>query len=85
MTDARPVFAVDASGPPEAFVVSHTLKFDIHEEGEDREWFVALNSADLVALKNVIDRALEKQSSLTKALRPTAVPILDWESSDGES
>ena len=33
LTDARPVFTTDPSEEPKAFVILHSLRFNIHEEG----------------------------------------------------
>jgi hypothetical protein len=79
LTDARPVFTSDASEEPAAFVVNHTLKFDVHEGGEDREWFVAMNSVDLQELKRVVERAILKEKSLSATLKKTSASILEWE------
>jgi hypothetical protein len=78
-TDARPIFSRDAAGPPSAFIVTHTLKIDTHENAKDHEWFATLDSRDLKALKAVVDRALEKEESLRQSLSKTEVPILGSE------
>jgi hypothetical protein len=79
LTDARPVFSSNASDEPAAFIINHNLKIDIHEEGEDREWFVTMNSADLEELKRVVDRAIAKEKSLTTSLEKTGASVLEWD------
>lgn len=79
LTDARPVFGTTVSDGPSAFIINHILQMEIHEEGKDREWFVALNSIDLEDLKAVIERALAKETSLRTLLAKTDVPTLMWE------
>jgi len=79
LTDARPVFAGLPSEAPSAFVINHTLQIEIHENGKDQEWFVTLSTQDLVELKTVIDRALQKGKSLKALLDKTGADTLDWE------
>jgi hypothetical protein len=77
MTDARPIFGIDPSQPPAAFVLSHTLSIDVHTADDgDKELFIALDGEDLIALRATIDRALAKEKSLRGALTVTSVPIL---------
>jgi hypothetical protein len=79
LTDARPVFLADPSQEPAAFVINHTLQLEVHEDGADKEWFVALDPSDLRGLQDVIDRAMEKEESLRSLLAKTGVPTLSWE------
>ena len=62
--DLRPVFRTDLGERPPAFVVVHNLKVGYRESGEYREFFVALDTLDVHALKEALDRALEKEKSL---------------------
>jgi hypothetical protein len=78
LTDARPVYTPNPSEPPAAFIINHTLKLQVHDDGEDHDWFLSLNTEDLETLKKVIDRALEKEKSLKGLMAKTGVPILEW-------
>jgi hypothetical protein len=78
LTDARPVFTTNLAEPPAAFIISHTLQIQVHDDGEDCRWFVMLNTDDLVDLKRVIERAIEKEQSLKQLMSSTGVPTLEW-------
>jgi hypothetical protein len=79
LTDARPVFASDPTQSPRVFLVNHVLKFAIHEDGDEKEWFLALNSKDLEKLRQVIDRAMSKEKSLAATLKTDSTTVLEWE------
>jgi len=81
-TDTRPIFTTDPASEPAAFIVNHTLQLKIHDDGEDREWFLSMNTSDLRELSTVLDRALKKEASLRAIMEKTGVPVFDWE--DGE-
>ena len=78
LTDARPVFTTNPAEPPAAFIIGHTLQIQVHDDGEDCRWFVMLNTDDLVDLKRVIERAIEKEQSLKQLMSSTGVPTLEW-------
>src|SRR6185312_1129855 len=61
LTDARPVFTSDPSQPPAAFIILHTLQLSVNDDGEDTDWYVVLDRNDLRKLRNVIERALQKE------------------------
>ncbi len=82
VTDARPVFLTSPQDGPSAFIVMHSLSMDVHQDEEDRQWFVALNSKDLRALREAIDRALASEDALYKSLEKTGLTMLRW--SDGD-
>lgn len=69
LTDLRPVFRVDPSKPPVGFVVQHTLKLEYHVRGGHEEFYVALDSRDISALRDVVDRAEAKAKSLRALLK----------------
>ena len=79
MTDMRPVFGSDEK--PAGAVVVHTLKLTYHEGPKRslREFFVAMNRDDLDELREVLDRALRKQSELSHVLAQCGLPDLDKE------
>lgn len=76
LTDARPIFLSDAGKGPVSFLIGHTLKITIHEDGDDKDWFLALDSEDLEELKKTIDRALSKEKALTNALSAASFHVL---------
>jgi hypothetical protein len=67
LTDLRPIFESNVEQAPAALVIIHTLKIVYHEEGEHKEFFVALDSNDVLQLADLLDRAFKKEDSL-KAL-----------------
>lgn len=73
LTDARPVFADDAAMPPSALVIVHTLQLEVHEDGDERDYFVQLDFDDLHELRHAVDRALKKERSLKELLKKTGV------------
>ncbi len=80
MTDLRPIFADDASCVPHDAVVVHTLRLSYHEgEEEPKDFFIALDNADLKNLKTIIARAEEKAVSISRMLDKAEVTILDVE------
>ena len=68
LSDIRPVFHNDASSAPAGSVITHTLKLGYHEGGEHKEFFIVLEGGDLESLKEVVDRALSKETTLQKLL-----------------
>jgi hypothetical protein len=80
LTDARPVFGSSASDGPKAFAVLHTLQIGYFEDNDlrPREWFVSVDADDLEALRNAVNRAIDKETSLRVALKPIGVPVMSW-------
>jgi hypothetical protein len=68
ISDVRPVFKNGVSDPPIAAVVVHTLKIAYHEGGEVHEFYVALDSADLKFLRELLQREEDKLESLKSML-----------------
>jgi hypothetical protein len=78
LTDARPVFATDPNSGPAAFVVTHTLQIDYHEDdASGKEWFIALDHDDLDTLEQAVTRARIKERTLRKSLAFASVPVVD--------
>ena len=68
LTDIRPIFAKPEQRPVGA-AITHTLKIEYHEEGEHKEFYVALDADDLQKMKAVVQRAEAKASSLNALLK----------------
>ena len=77
ITDARPVFPGDPSTGPAAFVITHTLQVEYHEDGSEKEWFIALDHDDLDTLANAVARARVKERTLRRSLTSASVPVVD--------
>jgi hypothetical protein len=74
LTDLRPVFGADVANGPVAMLITHNLKIAFHESGRkgDHDFYIALDAADLSALKEVINRAEAKASSLRTVIPDSA-------------
>jgi hypothetical protein len=78
MTDVRPIFHLDVSEKPEAAVIVHMLKImqrDSHGHHEDL--YFALDSNDILALKDIIERAITKEQTLKSAMKTGGITVLD--------
>ena len=79
VTDLRPVFRDGPEEPPSAMVLFHTLKlsyFDRQREGERSTFYIALDESDLIALKDLLDRAENKSKTLRSKLEPVGIDCL---------
>jgi hypothetical protein len=76
-TDIRPVFADDPSTVPAAAAVVHTLRLRYHADSDMREFFVALTPTDIRAIRDALDRADAKATSLMSLLGSMSVPNLN--------
>lgn len=77
LTDIRPVFGPKPKDPPRAAVIAHTLKLTYFEDGENREYFIAMDANDLRDLSEQVERANEKTESLQSVLAAAGVPYVD--------
>jgi hypothetical protein len=76
-TDARPVYAEDPTSPPSAVVIMHMLKLVYHEGREVKEFHVALDKADLVTLKSLLNRAESKAASLRVVFDKEKIAVIE--------
>lgn len=77
LTDIRPVFGPRTKDPPRAAVIAHTLKLSYFEDGENKEFFIAIDANDLHDLSEQIERANSKIESLKSVLAIAEVPYVD--------
>ena len=68
LTDVRPVFGDDVTRPPLDGVVIHTLKLSFYSNDNEEDFHMALDRGDLLKLREVIDRALAKETTLLEAM-----------------
>lgn len=82
ITDLRPVFPVKIEDGASAAVVAHSLEIVYHEgvNWNRRLFCVNMRKSDLEGLREAIDRALEKDQSLTKMAALLDLPILEHQS-----
>lgn len=65
LTDLRPVFGNQIGDGPKGMTLIHILKLGYHSGSKEHlNFYVSLDSEDLVSLKEAIDRALAKAESL---------------------
>ncbi|RYG38673.1 hypothetical protein EON81_02945 [bacterium] len=72
-TDLRPVFSEEAEDEPREMIIVHTIKLAYHEDGKHLEVFVAADGSDLRVLKEAIERAEKKESTLTAFLNDKGI------------
>jgi len=79
LTDARPVYGQDPKSSPKAVVIIHTLKLSYHQESGEvtKDFYVAMDAADIGALKQALDRAQSKAVGLKSLLDSTGVLVLE--------
>jgi len=76
LTDIRPVFAPDVNQAPDALLLVHELRLSFHHGDEVEAIFIAMDSTDLRALRDVLERASKKEASLEALAGKTDVPVL---------
>jgi hypothetical protein len=78
MTDLRPIFHIDVSEKPDAAVIIHMLRIR-HRNGfgAQSDDYFALDSNDIVALKELIERAMRKEQTLKGVMNNSGMTILD--------
>lgn len=77
LTDIRPLFAPDLKAAPTAALVVHTLRISYHQGSELKQFYVAMDSEDIQALKNTLDRAESKAENLHAVLDTAKITCLD--------
>jgi hypothetical protein len=78
LTDIRSVFN-EAGDSVDALVIVHTLRIHYAQDSGHKDFYVALDTSDIQALRDVLDRADEKAQCLRKLVSTTPVPYLDPE------
>ena len=85
ISDMRPVFTGDPKKNPSAVLIQHTLKIAYHAEGsgsEVKEFYVAMDEADIMYLQTLLGRACDKEKSLRRVLGNTSIPVLSQKDSE---
>lgn len=77
LSDLRPVFGGKDVVSIDALTVIHTLVISFMEDQKQRKLHLALDTADLEALKSVVERALEKQRALDAFATASSVRKFD--------
>jgi hypothetical protein len=83
LTDLRPVFGRDPQEGAKAAAVVATLKIEAHEgTGPLREYYFAMDYADLLRLRAVVERALAKTAALKRLASQVNLPYWEYEEVD---
>lgn len=72
MTDVRPVFGENVGYPEQAAVVN-TIQISYHEERGTNSIHLVMDAEDLIKLRRLIDRALEKREALFDVLQKAGI------------
>jgi len=75
LSDIRPVFA-DGPETASAGLVIHNLQIGFHHFGKHEELYFALDTDDIKALKEVVERAEKKTAGLEATLKTSGLPYL---------
>ncbi len=76
LTDLRPLFGDKTEAAPIGFSILHTLKLVFQEDFVSKEVFVVLNPTELQTLDKCVQRAKEKEQSLTNLLKETKLQLI---------
>ncbi len=78
MTDLRPIYHLDVSEKPDAAVIIHMLRITQRDNfGQHSAEYFALDSNDLKAMKELIERAEKKEKTLKGIMENSGVTVLD--------
>lgn len=78
LTDFRPIFHIDVSEKPNAGLIIHMLKITQRDKYDKKtDAYYAMDSNDVAALKQVLDRALEKEKALHQTMNDAGLTVLD--------
>lgn len=78
ITDIRSVFE-NAGEPPTAAVIVHMLKVHYIQDQQHKDFFLALDTADIAVLIDVLKQAQERAEALKSALTLAKIPYIDAE------
>jgi hypothetical protein len=78
LTDLRPIYHHDVSEKPDAAVIIHMLSITQRDNyGNHSDEYFALDSNDLIVMREVIERAMKKESALKGIMENSGVTVLD--------
>jgi hypothetical protein len=78
LTDLRPVFN-EAGNSVDAAVIVHNLRIHYGENGDHKDFYVALDTSEIQSLREVLDRADKKAKSLQELIKGSGVSELEEE------
>ena len=76
LTDLRPVFKGNIEELPSVMVILHTLQIGYHDSmGEHNEFYVTLDESEIETLKEALDRASKKASTLKRLAEKSEITL----------
>lgn len=79
LTDIRSVFGSDIKEPPKAAAIVHMLNIAYRQNDSEKNFYIAMDSQDVTALIEVLQRALAKTESLKSLLSSASITYLSGE------
>lgn len=78
LSDLRPIYHFEVNEKPDAAVVIHMLKITQRDNsGHRNDIYFAMDSNDLVQMRETIERAMAKETTLKNLLKDSGVVVLD--------
>ena len=73
LTDLRPIFGSSPESPPKAIAMVHTLNISYLSQGDEKNFYVSLDSEDIKTLMATLERATSKAKNLGPLLANTGL------------
>lgn len=78
LTDFRPIYHADVAEKPNAGVIVHMLKITHRDkQGHHFDAYFALDSNDLARMRNILNRAAEKEKALRQTMEDAGLSVLN--------
>lgn len=79
VSDIRPVFSSRTDTNISGALIHHTLKMDVHHDGNIESHYITVSRDGLARLRDVVERAIDKHESLRQVLAAAQITILEVE------
>jgi hypothetical protein len=79
LTDIRSAFISQPEDQPKAAIITHMLRIGYLDNGEPKNFYVALDSSDITKIIDALERAKKKAKALKTSLKPANISIIDVE------
>lgn len=77
LTDIRPVFDDNDGQIVQGSVIIHNLSLDFSENGKTKKLFFAIDSDDIREFQKILQRALDKETSIRDSLKNSSLKNLE--------
>src|ERR1700722_11987200 len=78
MSDLRPIYHFDVTEKPDAAVIIHMLRITQRDSrGTQSDHYFALDSNDLIVMRDVVERAMKKEQTLRGIVKDSGVIVLN--------